>query len=264
MVYRNTGARGVISDMDGSPGNTLSPEEQIAVNEHAKTKAAHHRTVQYTRPVRSGTAAPDLQFHFRIAAVACGIGEIGLSNLLLTPRFGPLQRLAFIFTDAPLEPDSLYNGPPLCLHCMACIRECPGNCLSKDKRVTFTVGGKKCEMSLLDPWRCYAFYTHSGPEHDPFVPEKIFKENKNGDLDLLLGKAVAKEEEILKVYAALEKYFPPWVGYNTAKCGGCIGACVSILEKSGCLKNRFHSPLRSHRKWKFDFDYKGAEDHADK
>ena len=25
MVYRNTGARGVVSDMDGSPGNTLAP-----------------------------------------------------------------------------------------------------------------------------------------------------------------------------------------------------------------------------------------------
>ena len=35
FVHRNTGARGVVSDMDGSPGNTLSPEEQIEVNENA-------------------------------------------------------------------------------------------------------------------------------------------------------------------------------------------------------------------------------------
>ena len=39
FVYRNTGARGSVSDMDGSPGNTLSPEEQIEVNENAKTTA---------------------------------------------------------------------------------------------------------------------------------------------------------------------------------------------------------------------------------
>ena len=32
FVYRNTGARGVVSDMDGSLGNTLSPAEQIEVN----------------------------------------------------------------------------------------------------------------------------------------------------------------------------------------------------------------------------------------
>ena len=39
-VYRNTGARGVVSDMDGSPGNTLSPEEQIEVNVQAAEKLA--------------------------------------------------------------------------------------------------------------------------------------------------------------------------------------------------------------------------------
>ena len=51
FLYKNTGARGVVSDMDGSPGNTLSPEEQIEVNKHAKGKAAHHRSVQFTREV---------------------------------------------------------------------------------------------------------------------------------------------------------------------------------------------------------------------
>lgn len=50
FVYRNTGARGVVSDMDGSPGNTLSPEEQIDIYEHAGKATAHHRSVQFTRP----------------------------------------------------------------------------------------------------------------------------------------------------------------------------------------------------------------------
>ena len=31
FVYRNTGARGPVSDMDGTPGNSLSPEEQIEI-----------------------------------------------------------------------------------------------------------------------------------------------------------------------------------------------------------------------------------------
>lgn len=87
FVYRNTGARGSVSDMDGSPGNTLSPEEQIEVNENAKTSTAHHRSVQFTRPTRSDNVAPDLQFHFRLAAVACGLGEIGY--IPVTGRFEP-------------------------------------------------------------------------------------------------------------------------------------------------------------------------------
>ena len=82
VLYRNTGARGCVSDMDGSPGNTLSPEEQIEINEQAKTKTAHHRSVQYTRAARPGQVPPDLQFSFRLAAVACGLGEIGWSVLV--------------------------------------------------------------------------------------------------------------------------------------------------------------------------------------
>ncbi|MCD6584167.1 MAG: hypothetical protein J7K96_00220, partial [Desulfobacteraceae bacterium] len=42
---------------------------------------------------------------FKHAAVSCGMGEIGKNNLLLTPEFGPHQRLCAIVTEAKLEPD---------------------------------------------------------------------------------------------------------------------------------------------------------------
>lgn len=253
MLYRNTGARGVVSDMDGSPGNTLSPEEQIEANEHVKTKTAHHRSVQFTRPVRLDGVVPDLQFHFRLAAVACGLGEMGWSKMFLTPQFGPLQRVAFIFTDAELEPDQLYSGPPLCRKCMACVRECPGGCLSADESIVVYVGGKKCEWGKLDEWKCYAFYTHGGRKYNPFVPKEVWDENAGGSLDLLEGKCEANEKEIMKVYTALDKYFPSWVGYNMAKCGGCIRACISMLEKKGgCMHGRFKQPLRSEKHWIMD------------
>ena len=257
FVYRNTGARGSVSDMDGSPGNTLSPEEQIEVNENAKTSTAHHRSVQFTRPTRAENVAPDLQFHFRLAAVACGLGEIGYSKMLLTPEFGPLQRVAFLFTDAELEYDEMYSGKPLCRRCMACVRECPGHCIpdiKTGKTVKVDLDGKICEWGDIDMWRCYAFYTHAGRFYNPFVPKEVFDKNEGGALDLLEGKtAVADEHEIMKVYTALQKYFPSWVGYNMAKCGGCIRACVSMLEKKGgCMEGRFERPLRTKKAWKLD------------
>lgn len=253
VLYRNTGARGCVSDMDGSPGNTLSPEEQIEINEQAQTKTAHHRSVQYTRAARPGQVPPDLQFSFRLAAVACGLGEIGWSKMFLTPEFGPLQRVAFIFTDAPLEPDPLYDGPPLCRRCLACVRECPGGCLSAKESIKVTVGGKLCEWGVLDEWKCYAFYTHGGRKYNPFVPKEVWDKNEDGNLDLLEGKCKANEAEILKVYGALEKYFPSWVGYNMAKCGGCIRACVSMLEKEGgCMAKRFKTSLRTGHAWKME------------
>ncbi len=257
VVYRNTGARGVVSDMDGSPGNSLSPEEQIEIANNAKTKTDHHRSVQFTRAVSEDKVPPDLQFQFRLAAVACGLGEIGWSKMLLTKDFGPLQRVAFIFTDAELEPDPLYDGEPLCRKCGACVRECPGGCIppiNSDKKITVNLAGKICEWGDIDMWKCYAFYTHAGRYYNPFVPKEVFDENKDGDLDLLEGKTTASEAEIMKVYGALEKYFPSWVGYNMAKCGGCIRGCVSMLEKKGgCMEGRFKEPLRTRKKpWKLD------------
>jgi len=239
--------------MDGSPGNTISPEEQIQVNEQAKNKAAHHRSVQYTRAVRPGGVAPDLQFHFRLAAVACGLGEIGWSKMFLTPQFGPLQRLAFIFTDARLEPDPLYSGAPLCRRCFACVRECPGGCLSRTESVKVAIGGKSCEWGKLDEWKCYAFYTHGGRHHNPFVPKEVWDANPDGALDLLEGCGTADEKSVVAVYQELEKYFPTWVGYNMAKCGGCIRACVNMLEKpGGCLAGRFQRPLRTGKAWRME------------
>ena len=257
FVYRNTGARGSVSDMDGRGGSTLSPEEQIEANDQVKNATAHHRSVEFTRATRDINVAPDLQFQFRLAAVACGLGEIGWSKMLLTKDFGPLQRVAFLFTDAELEYDDVYNGEPLCRKCGACVRECPGGCIppiNSDKKLTVNIGGKICEWGDIDMWRCYAFYTHAGRYYNPFVPKEVFDKNENGSLDLLEGVTdIADETEVVKVYTALQKYFPSWVGYNMAKCGGCIRGCVAMLEKKGgCMEDRFKNPLRTGKAWKLD------------
>lgn len=72
----------------------------------------------------------------RHAAVEAGIGIFGKSRLLITPRFGPRQRLAAIVTDAELLPDArltLEEAQNLCPPgCTACIDACPGNAISRE------------------------------------------------------------------------------------------------------------------------------------
>lgn len=72
----------------------------------------------------------------RHAAVEAGLGIFGKSRLLITPRFGPRQRLAAVVTDAELAPDARIEGEEalrLCpASCSACVRACPGRAISND------------------------------------------------------------------------------------------------------------------------------------
>ncbi|MGD0779537.1 MAG: hypothetical protein ABR954_01965 [Dehalococcoidales bacterium] len=52
-------------------------------------------------------AAPMGFFSQRHAAVRAGLGEFGLSGLVITPQFGPRVRYVSVITEAALEPDSL-------------------------------------------------------------------------------------------------------------------------------------------------------------
>ncbi|KPK24901.1 MAG: hypothetical protein AMK69_15525 [Nitrospira bacterium SG8_3] len=70
------------------------------------------------------------------AAVQAGLGEFGLSNLLLTPQFGPRQRFGQILTDAELIPDKPLNAY-LCQKTIsechfACINICPKGVIPND------------------------------------------------------------------------------------------------------------------------------------
>lgn len=71
----------------------------------------------------------------RHAAVEAGLGEIGLSNLLITPQYGPRVRLDSVVTDAPLIPDPRFEEEVCEKYqekCgLACVKACPVNALNE-------------------------------------------------------------------------------------------------------------------------------------
>ena len=80
---------------------------------------AHHAKIMEQIP---GYFAP---FSHRHAAVRAGLGEFGLSNLVVTPEFGPRVRFMSVITEAELEPDPLI-AEKICLGdaCRLCVENC--------------------------------------------------------------------------------------------------------------------------------------------
>jgi len=96
-------------------------------------------------------------FSHRHAAVAAGLGEFGLNNLVFTPQYGPLQRLVSVITSAELEPDPLYAGKQLCLgeSCGVCKKLCPNECFG-DVTEYECAGARVCVYTIRKD-RCGKF-----------------------------------------------------------------------------------------------------------
>lgn len=92
-----------------------------------------------------------------IVARDAGLGEIGRSTLLLTPRLGPRVRIAVVTTDLPLQVDLRNWNPSIldaCMNCTKCARICPSKALSTDKPVDNNGGLRWMMNALSSPQRC--------------------------------------------------------------------------------------------------------------
>jgi ferredoxin len=212
------------------------------------------------RPVRPGLPKPDVFLHFRIAGFICGLGEIGYSKVFLSPRFGPRQRLAFIITDAPLDPDPLYAGPALCDRCMLCARDCPVGAISTTETVRVTVAGRELEWGKLETQKCWVGWQAGSPECNPFLTEELLEHFKQ--VAVMSGSAEERakawgdlgdrlQKELRYIKNTIESFHHP-----AAICGGrgCMRACMIHLETAGKLSNAFKAPFRKREPWKLEVE----------
>jgi epoxyqueuosine reductase len=153
-------------------------------------------------------------FSHRHAAVAAGLGELGFSGLLLTPQFGPGQRLVSIVTDAPLEASPMYGGPSLCRpdSCgRACIKACPTKAMTGE--VSLEIEGKTFTHARLHPVKCKWPFAEKG-----FRRTKVAMPADPTEEDF---HALMAQTKLHPVDAALNQFtFVP-------QCGACIFNCPS-------------------------------------
>ncbi len=152
------------------------------------------------------------------AAVACGLGEFGWHNLLLTREFGSRQKLVTIVTEAPLRPDPLSTeqlcDPAACD--WACARACPAAAIPQNpaKKVSLRIGEKTVEYARITGWRCRwgcsGMLRSTGGAKDIPMP----KEEPTAEELMQYKEQCDPWQERLKRYSGLIPY-----------CGRCMCVC---------------------------------------
>jgi len=109
------------------------------------------------------------------AAISCGLGELGRNNLLLTPEFGPHQRLCAIVTEALFETD-IQKTLDLCMNCGQCVQACPTGALKGDRYdadpcfAYWSYGFKRLTPAKFREWPGYFKMIRQHLKHrDPLV-----------------------------------------------------------------------------------------------
>ncbi|MBU4201245.1 MAG: hypothetical protein KKG09_00650 [Verrucomicrobia bacterium] len=154
--------------------------------------------------VRPNQPPPNVMLDFNDAAVRAGVGELGYCGVLLTPQYGPRQRIQLILTDAPLDPDPML-ADPICKGNTECQGTCPLNAYQGETQQV--IAGKKMTMAVIDYSICAAC--------------------KNG--------------------AHPNRYHPS--GKPDRLAAVCIRNCITCLEKSNRIGNRFKTPFRTRDAW---------------
>lgn len=208
---------------------------------------AGHFFENHSRPVAPGRAAPDVSIHQRIAAYLAGLGEIGYSKMLLTPQFGPRQRVGIVLTELELEPDPIYDGPQLCNQCMACVNACPGKAISEVKTVKVNLAGHDVEWGEIDTDACDIAFRGG-----QLMTEEEVEQGKPPYVKLWYDESLPITNNEITPF-----YRKPLNQYNTGEaiCGGkgCVRACMMSMEARGVVGNKFHDKFRRRKPWTVDW-----------
>lgn len=100
-------------------------------------------------------------------AIDAGLGELGRIGLMLSPEFGPRQRLCKVLTNMPLVPDKPidFGIQEYCETCRACAQACPARAIKFEERTTEQTSKSNRPGILrwpVDVEKCYMFWQENG------------------------------------------------------------------------------------------------------
>ena len=203
----------------------------LYLEEHGHTAISIHNPFFHNRGQKlrpEHATGPDAIVSLRMVGGCCGLGELGHHKMLLTPQYGPRQRVFAVLTDAELEPTPLFKGK-ICDSCKLCVHECEAKAIGNERSVEIQVDDVKYKHAPLDNDACGFVHPGRAPEWSPF------------------WEGNEKPGELPVYHRALWERFG-----HLGICAGrsCIRSCLDHLEKTGRIETKFNAPLISKPRWK--------------
>ena len=134
-------------------------------------------------------------------AYDAGLGEIGMSNHLVTLKDGDNIRLGAVFTNLELEYDSPvdFGLVEFCKHCALCLINCPANSINHLPRMV-----NSRQFYKFDDDKCYTIWTKAGTDCGVCIQSCPFTQG----VDLEKVKKMKNNPEIMDEIIAehIEKY----------------------------------------------------------
>ncbi len=202
-----------------------SPNLLLRDDEGTNPEVREARRLYQSIAVAEGKPEPDVLLNFDKAGVICGLGTLGCRGNLLTPQFGPMQRLVVIVTNAPLEPDPVCEEA-LCDQCGLCADACPGHVIER------TADGWD-----YDTWSCSVYY-RGAHKSNPLMNDSFLRGDPERER-IMEGEKRFSPDEAKKIYPKLDFLPNTQYGYVPCLCGKrCDTACYQHLKDTGRLRIR--------------------------
>lgn len=181
-------------------------------------------------------------FSHKHAAMAAGLGRLGLSSIFVHHQFGGAVHICSVITEAELAPDPMVSDEfNPCLDCGICIDICPTRAIARGKTMSFIIEGQEYSHQLVNKpvcvWGCAGFAGHQYKMNGKAVGTWSYNDipvpytglpAADNRIQYNLSEANRFQRHPMEVAEIL--LTPPHLTKGTAFCGNCQKICVGTLE----------------------------------